>query len=32
MAQADKSKAIENAISRGDKGILITPNGPSVNN
>jgi fructose transport system substrate-binding protein len=25
-------QAIENAISRGDKGILITPNGPSVNN
>jgi fructose transport system substrate-binding protein len=24
--------AIENAISRGDKGILITPNGPAVNN
>jgi fructose transport system substrate-binding protein len=23
--------AIENAISRGDKGILITPNGPGVN-
>ena len=23
-------QAIENAISRGDKGILITPNGPSV--
>jgi len=25
-------QAIENAISRGDKGILITPNGPAVNN
>ena len=25
-------QAIENAISRGDKGILITPNGPSVIN
>ena len=25
-------QAIENAISRGDKGILITPAGPSVNN
>src|SRR5690349_12472233 len=24
-------QAIENAISRGDKGILITPNGPGVN-
>ncbi|HEY5223389.1 MAG TPA: substrate-binding domain-containing protein [Microbacteriaceae bacterium] len=24
--------AIENSISRGDKGILITPNGPAVNN
>ena len=23
-------QAIENAISKGDKGILITPNGPSV--
>ncbi|MFT4122871.1 MAG: substrate-binding domain-containing protein [Microbacteriaceae bacterium] len=25
-------QAIENAISRGDKGILITPNGSAVNN
>ncbi|MBS1906969.1 MAG: substrate-binding domain-containing protein [Actinobacteria bacterium] len=25
-------QAIENAISRGDKGILITPNGTAVNN
>lgn len=25
-------QAIENAVSRGDKGILITPNGPAVNN
>jgi fructose transport system substrate-binding protein len=25
-------KAIEAAIARGDKGILITPNGPGVNN
>lgn len=25
-------QAIENSISRGDKGILITPNGPAVNN
>lgn len=25
-------QAIENAISRGDKGILITPNGDAVNN
>lgn len=25
-------QAIENAISRGDKGILITPNGPAVTN
>ncbi|ANF31933.1 sugar ABC transporter [Leifsonia xyli] len=25
-------QAIENAISRGDKGILITPAGPAVNN
>jgi fructose transport system substrate-binding protein len=25
-------QAIENAISRGDKGILITPNGAAVNN
>ena len=24
-------QAIENAIARGDKGILITPNGPGVN-
>ena len=24
-------QAIENAISKGDKGILITPNGPAVN-
>jgi len=29
--EASQISAIENAISRGDKGILITPNGPGVN-
>jgi fructose transport system substrate-binding protein len=29
--EASQITAIENAISRGDKGILITPNGPGVN-
>lgn len=29
--EASQITAIENAIARGDKGILITPNGPGVN-
>ena len=29
--EAGQVQAIENAIARGDKGILITPNGPGVN-
>lgn len=29
--EAGQITAIENAVSRGDKGILITPNGPGVN-
>src|SRR5437879_545451 len=29
--EAGQVQAIEDAIARGDKGILITPNGPGVN-
>jgi fructose transport system substrate-binding protein len=29
--EAGQVQAIENAIAKGDKGILITPNGPGVN-